>query len=556
MLAHQKEATCDHTRLGGLAARTSVSCVGILPFTLFRDAVLIRISEIMATSDTLDFVSSVGVGKMSTVAQSRIDSRTFSAIRTNSSAEFLRQFEEAFARTDLRSLVRRIDFDVILPPVSEKRLENKFQSSLEAQANSTAFSRAVMDLFARLSSWDSKGIALRVTATSPSDDETMRATGRSISVRPRRNDFRYIGADLAAIPETGLPKVYSVSSLDMEKLDCNSGNPSGRRLHPDLLQVMMLSLPMLESAKWEFFMPPRSRGQRRQEFRAALAAALDRSSFSSLQSLCITLHDVDPRNEDAELESFVGDTGVDDLSAAVQGICNSPTLTTLRLCGKWSLSSTAFERGFGPSVSSVYIDFSSISPSGNWLFDSIPHLADEDETCDDYNDNDSDDEASTGGDLYDFNSADSDEMDNLDSEAEDRINFFLPAQETRGRPNADNFVPLFVSVTTAAAKSFNSLAYLEAHLMGGVSQVHLGYFGCRGGQGRETAEFSVDWPHPWIRQRHPGEELDKPTWYLATWGAVDPDDWKIPGTLRAAMESCPTEVSIMTHSNIKALEFE
>lgn len=50
MLEHKKEATIDHTWLGGLA-RTFVTCVVTLTSILLRDAMLIRSLKTILTTE-------------------------------------------------------------------------------------------------------------------------------------------------------------------------------------------------------------------------------------------------------------------------------------------------------------------------------------------------------------------------------------------------------------------------------------------------------------------------------------------------------------------------
>ncbi|KAF5005763.1 hypothetical protein FDECE_7805 [Fusarium decemcellulare] len=62
-------------------------------------------------------------------------------------SESLRQFDEIFSRAEIRDSVKTIRYDVVLPIVSDKRLQNKFQSKKEAAENSHVFTEAILALF-------------------------------------------------------------------------------------------------------------------------------------------------------------------------------------------------------------------------------------------------------------------------------------------------------------------------------------------------------------------------------------------------------------------------
>lgn len=105
----------------------------------------------MSSSETLDFVASVTVGRVSRAVLSRVETRSFNTVKLNSHPESLRQFGDVFSDETIRDLVKAIRFDVVLPVISDKRLRNKFQSSREAAENSRVFTEAVVALFTRLS---------------------------------------------------------------------------------------------------------------------------------------------------------------------------------------------------------------------------------------------------------------------------------------------------------------------------------------------------------------------------------------------------------------------
>jgi hypothetical protein len=108
--------------------------------------------------------------------QCSIENRTFSSVKLNSDDESFQQFDVIFPNLRRRSLLRTIDFLVILPPISLKRMK-KLQSNKEATVNNESFTRAIISLFTRLHSWDVTNddkeshsrIHLILAAESPSD---------------------------------------------------------------------------------------------------------------------------------------------------------------------------------------------------------------------------------------------------------------------------------------------------------------------------------------------------------------------------------------------------
>lgn len=502
----------------------------------------------MASSDRLDFVSSLEAGRVSEVVLSRIESRSFSSARLNSNAESLRQFAEVFSNAELRGLVTSIHYDVILPPVSDKRLQNKFQSCAEATENAAAFTRAISSLFTILSAWSVEGIALHLTATSPSDDAALRVG--SVHVKPGRNDLQYITLDGTILSVVELPSVQSIASLNTEKVDRHSSKASGRKLHPDLVYAVAAALPALRSAAWEFSMPPRRMAARRQTFRAALVRLLTLPSLSSIRTLHITLHDKDPRNEEVEPESFVRDGGDDSLSIAFQRLLTLPELSGIHFSGKWCLSSLAFKEGFGPSVASVHIDLSSVTPDGKWLFDVVPPPSDEEDLSDE-------DAASEPEHEFhdDFDAADSDAVDQVDKKAEAKANFELPVTDSRGDPSPENFTPLAISIADAVAKSSGHLRVVEVHLIGSISHIHLGYLGSSIGW-TDQPQLSANWPG-WSRDKIQSQNEAKiPSWQIFVWGEVVYVGWKIPGGLRQVMEKRVGQGNIYVSSTVRSLKFK
>ncbi|RSM13592.1 hypothetical protein CDV31_005762 [Fusarium ambrosium] len=490
----------------------------------------------MSSSETLDFVASVTVGRISRAVLSRVSTRSFNTVKLNSHLESLRQFDEVFSDEKVRDFVKTIRYDVVLPVVSDKRLRNKFQSSREAAENSRVFTEAVVALFTRLSCWEGQGgVKLVLTATSPSDDAILRAG--NLRVKPQRNSFKYVSMETSALPPGGLPPVSCISFLDIQKFDSSTGDSSGRRLHPDALSVMATALPCLEHTIWDLYMPPRRMPAQRKQFKAALANALLQPEYACLTTLTILLWDPDPRNEEAIL---VPDDEEDRLSVGIRRICELPTLVSLFLWGKWCLSHRAFRR-FGPSVRAVFVDMSMTTPDGGWLLDIYPGSTEEEYDVESEFDSDSDDQ---GDNLPDIDPENSDVEDRLPQRAEAIANQDLPDRQIREVPNPETFTPLVTSFAQSVANSTSSscLGFAEMRLTTELASMRLCY---RGGVGGEDSRLGAlpDFAQRIIR----AEKVDTRRWRFDAYGGITASAWKSPVVMWDAMEKVVGAANIETN---------
>ncbi|RMJ08774.1 hypothetical protein CDV36_011609 [Fusarium kuroshium] len=447
----------------------------------------------MSSSETLDFVASVTVGRISKAVLTRVSTRSFNTIKLSSHPESLRQLDDVLDET-VRDLVKTIRYDVVLPVVSDKRLRNKFQSSREAAENSRVFTEAVVALFARLSCWDVQGgVKLVLTATSPSDDAILR-TG-NLRVKPQRNSFKYISMETSVLPPGGPPPVSCISFLDIQKFDSSTGDSSGRRLHPDALSVMATALPCLEHTIWDLYMPPRRMPTQRKEFKAALANALLQPKYTCLTTLTILLWDPDPRNEEAIL---VPDDEEDRLSVGIRRI--------------WG-----------------------------WLLDIYPGSAEEEYDVESEFDSDSDDQGDT---LPNIDSENSDVEDRLPRRAEAIANQDLPDRQIREVPNLETFAPLVTSFTQAVANSPSSscLGFAEMRFSTELASMQLCY---RGGIGGEDPRLGAlpDFAQRIIR----AEKVDTRRWRFDAYGGIAASGWKIPVAMWDAMEKAVGAAHIETN---------
>lgn len=482
----------------------------------------------MSSSETLDFVASVTVGRLSRAVLSRVETRSFNTVKLNSHPESLSQFDDVFSDETVRDSVKTIRYDVVLPVVSDKRLQNKFQSSREAAENSRVFTEAIVALFTRLSCWEGqKGVKLTLAATSPSDDPILRTA--NLKVKPQRNLFKYISIETSAIPP-----VSCISFLDLQDFDFNTRHESGRRLHPDAICAMAKALPCLEHTIWDLYMPPRRMPDLRKEFKAALANALQQPLYDCLATLTILLWDPDPRNEEAIL---IPDDEEDRLSLGVRRICELPTLVSLFLWGRWCISHRTFRR-FGPSVRSVFVDMSMTTPDGGWLLD-VYSGSDQEEEYDVESEfsSDSDDQGDT---LSDIDSENSDVEDRLPRRAEATANQDRPSKQIREVPNPETFTPLVAAFAQAIANSNSScLGFAEMGLTAELASMRLSYSGDAIGEDPRLGVLP-DFAQRIIK----GDKVEMRRWQVNVYGGIKASGWTIPAVMWDAMEEVAGEENI------------
>ncbi|KAM6508005.1 hypothetical protein FSOLCH5_013205 [Fusarium solani] len=499
----------------------------------------------MSSSETLDFVASVAVGRLSRAVLSRVETRSFNTVKLNSHPESLRQFDDVFLDETVRGLVKTVRYDVVLPVVSDKRLRNKFQSSREAAENSRVFTEAITALFTRLSCWEGRDVKLTLTTTSPSDDPILR-TG-NIRVKQQRNLFKYISIETSVLPPGGLPPASCISFLDIQDFDYNTRHSSGRRLHPDTICVIAKALPYLEHTIWDLYMPPRRMPTLRKEFKVALAGALLQPLYNCLATVTILLWDPDPRNEEAIL---VPDDEEDRLSLGVQRICELPTLVSLFLWGNWCISHRAFRR-FGPSVWSVFVDMSMTTPDGGWLLDVYSGSEEEEEhDVESEFSSDLDDQGDT---LPDINSENSDIEDRLPRRAEATANQDRPSKQIREVPNPEAFTPLVTSFAQAVANSNSSscLGFAEMRFSAALASMRLSYCGGAGGEDPRLVALP-DFAQRIIK----ADKVEMRIWRFDAYGGIKASGWKIPAVMWDAMAEVVGEENIDTNIGVDRVERE
>ncbi|KAK8045431.1 hypothetical protein PG993_005455 [Apiospora rasikravindrae] len=292
---------------------------------------------------------------------------TNSSIRIESTSEGFAWFDATLSDPSKQACIKEIQFEVLLPPTSVKRLK-KLQSNAETAANNAAFNHATAAFFRRLAAWEprspSGGIKLTLTTRSLNRGliRELVASGELDQVHNEfgppiwdiRDSYRYIQFTQDAPP---LPK------FDVErKYD----------FHPSVLLALgsaLDRLERLERLEWRLYLPGRRLASDRRAIRSALAHALQHADLpQTLAAFDISLSNQDPGNEHFDPGSFGENADdADDPSLAVRRICQLPMIRTLHLFDHWILAPVALAEEEEPAAfDSDDSDTSDYAPEFEW----------------------------------------------------------------------------------------------------------------------------------------------------------------------------------------------
>ncbi|KAH6643399.1 hypothetical protein BKA67DRAFT_587605 [Truncatella angustata] len=456
------------------------------------------------------------------------------SVRVLSTSESLAQFDHIFSELSKRELVRSIDFMVVLPEVSVKRLK-KLQSKAEAAANDAVFTRAVLDFFERLAKWETRGEGGSLSLTIKADSHTYTQIDELVAnqtLKNTHNDFKggiwqvrnlnkYLQFEADAPP---LPEVKCITMFDFGSID------QPRELHPNVLAAVTNACVRATRVDWCTGLPQRGAMPKRREIRSALARALQQAKFTSANEIVLRLMDNDPMNEAFELESVLENPDeLDSLSLAVRRVCQLPTLRKLDLDTLWSLSPVAFGAHPAlpdlkcPSLEEVIINVSMTTPDGRYLMTGDPENAS-------YEDGYWNSEAEKS--PAPFDSDDSDTSDWQPEFAWDKLDGEVPPTNFRSTPDPDTFVPLAQSFARAAFHHMPKLRSMEINFGGMVracsSPSELLYF-APGQPHRRASDYLGDC------EKFDKENTQCPRWYFD--GTLDFDSsWRMPQELKRELE--------------------
>ncbi|KAH6653367.1 hypothetical protein BKA67DRAFT_692574 [Truncatella angustata] len=461
-------------------------------------------------------------------------SAIISKIRVNSTKDCLERFDRVFHETEQRQSVQDIVYEVVLPPVSAKRLK-KLQSSREAAANNVAFTQGIFDLFDRLRAWKGNEVSVTLEARSLSDDaevlDDIEINHDGPEIWRFRNLWKFLMVDEGTLPSGVLPEVGYISKLDFRWLSEN-----GRSLHPKTAGIIAAALPRARDMTWGLLMPGRRLLSLRKEFRSALAQVLLKTAFPAVEILKIYLEDGNPYNDSFELESYCEKEEEDDLSLAVRRLLRLPTLANLELGGCWILSPTAFlaaaEIGveiISSTLTDLHLDLSVATPTGGWI-----NTGDNPRDVDDDTE-DSDSDVSHAS----FNSAHSDHSDFVPENEWLRADGELPQNCFRDTPDPSTFDPLVLSLVRMVPKlpNLKKLCFDLGAGGGAIGQLTVTFYAPG-----QPSRRSVRRPHSPLPPQEDFDEknLQRARWYVL--GLVDFNrDWRMSDELRAALQGANTD---------------
>ena len=317
--------------------------------------------------------------------QHAIEARTFSKLELRSEEDTLQQFKSAFASPHRRYFLRRLIFYVSLTVPSEKRLW-KLQSTREAAANNTVYTRAVTALFSILAAWGQvpdapSHLSLYIDPKSSADrgkpsgahEPAHRHLGEPIW--RIRNDFKYINFDTEALDDLGgLPSVPAIIHLEHNMY---------RRIDPAVLPVISAALPSVKKMDWGFDAPPRRLPDLRRAIRSSAATSFLTTanlSLAQLTTLTITWEDTDPYKHQFDPGNFLDLSSPNDkFSIAIHHVSRLPSLQHLNLKGCFTISKEVFDfdpatniNELWPSLQTFHLQHSLTTPDDDGTSQATP----------------------------------------------------------------------------------------------------------------------------------------------------------------------------------------
>lgn len=172
----------------------------------------------------------------------------------------LGMFRQVFSSPRRRSLLRKLRYEIDLPTYSRNRI-HCLETRRESKANNVAFTQGVMDLFNELSSWETEGIVLGLSASSPMDPglpfdigRRPEEFGRGLAEKRWRFKDNYLLLDLDF-----LPQCTSIEALVIQV--------ASRSLHPSAIGKIIASLPRLDFVTIDLDAPKAKRVEMQDEHR-------------------------------------------------------------------------------------------------------------------------------------------------------------------------------------------------------------------------------------------------------------------------------------------------
>ncbi|KAK2767036.1 hypothetical protein FQN54_006354 [Arachnomyces sp. PD_36] len=315
--------------------------------------------------------------------QNTIEPQTFKSVRVKSTE--LDYFARVYTPEHRRAVLGFIDYQIILPEYPLWKC-TKLEKSKDQDANNEAFTKAIVDLFSILNSWetaDSAGnrggspIKLQMSVRSPTDDPM-----KADRIDGDLGAFRWLDSVLKLLRPDDVKPVGRVTKLYWAECqeDDFPEDPSMRDVDAAAIAAVATKLPKLEAAVWSLrdreFPGTQPRYQQRHDFAHQLSAI--ESKHLKRFVLCFLFNK--PRNETFTIPSGLhpSDGPNDSLSVSLHKLSQAPELEYLFLGGheesNMVLSPSVFwpedssSTPLWPSLQTVHVNISNTTPSGSWYF--------------------------------------------------------------------------------------------------------------------------------------------------------------------------------------------
>ncbi|KAK4222694.1 hypothetical protein QBC38DRAFT_72476 [Podospora fimiseda] len=418
--------------------------------------------------------------------QHAIEHDTFNSITTNSDS-FQSEFASAFSddpnKVHRRGLLRSLEYNIVLASPSKKRMR-KMQSTAEKEENDKIFTREVKKLFEFFKSWNDEDPGVKLTIT-PMAKCDLYAAGGVQGMKDQLKEIGFDGAEMELIPAAGV----------IRHLDIGCG--PGRRIDPAGLRILAKATPKLTGFDMWFYPVGKRLMDERRRWRSRLADSLlslatTNGMLEHLTMLRIFIADKEPWNQNCEPGRLVQEGGRDRLSVAIRKISQLPALKELILQGQHIISSELFEdrdgkdSGTWPSLTSIELSMSLISPDGHWAIagnpDSQEPLSEEEE-----------DESDVGDDESQIASEDSNTSDYVSEAKWRRENGEFPQHFFRGQPVDSVLEPVMAAMARATTR-MPKLEFIKFYIQGGYPLATI------------TVEYYGPGNTAWVPDDHPDRE--------------------------------------------------
>ncbi|KAJ5637143.1 hypothetical protein N7490_007022 [Penicillium lividum] len=318
------------------------------------------------------------------VWQEIIEERTFSTLCLGT-AKRLDEFRRLKLNSRRKSCIRRIDLLVELEPY-DVDARSRFETDEEHQRNNMLFTQAIQSLLQVLASWPNnpQGIELSIIAQSPSDigaipDERERRKRRKAARFDREKDLlnlRYEKSYLQLDESFKSLSVPIISSLSVKKLYFY-----GRLIQPASCARLASNLPCLRSVILDLNDDCKRdkslRKRNRNDF-----ATLFHLWPPTVQEFCLDFNHNAPRHN-GFLPENVMQNNSDLLSSHIREFSQQLTHLTIQAVVGRELFWPLYPEGkdvklpFWPNLVSFSVEFTPVTPSGDWLFERDPNELDD-----------------------------------------------------------------------------------------------------------------------------------------------------------------------------------